>query len=232
MNVSVKGIEINGINLVSYIDPLFNHCLNIYLTEKDSYSANCDPSSVFVENKTDKNIISCRVNWKIKDSENTVYFPSKDFGVLDKLTKNKSSAENLEIDESNIIKPHSGRVFNSGIFYTTDFGSAGVGSHSNSLISNKRTTNEEEATKKLKDWALKRGLLTDKGWNAAIRNSVNQRTFVSVEVSIDGLLFDDGVFIGPNKTKYFEELIENIQILSKRAQNPKLFSKLIQIRKM
>jgi hypothetical protein len=212
VNIQISTISIDqyGLVIVDFTNYRFKQFVDL-LKDMPALNSKIDPSTIFVENAGDREIIACRVEWTITDKNNNKFFSVKEFDNLDNLNK-KGQNEVLPIKvEGGASKQY--WLFNSGLLQEiVAKNSSGIGnvSASSYLASTVNNTTLEERTKQIervKEKIIKKGILTNEQWEKQ-KNIViaNDYLTLDIHITIDGVLFVDGTYVGRDKTDFFEVL--------------------------
>lgn len=135
------------------------------------------PYSVFLKNQSDHTIVACLLKWEMMQPNGIVKVESRGFITLWRLMKHDAPDSG-----QGVIKPHSSWFFSpSGIEINQNVDSL------SGTAENKLTASQEAIQ------ADYLGKLTDK-----------LAEFTSITVTIDGVFYEDGSFVGPNTLHLFE----------------------------
>lgn len=194
VSINVKDLPEHGVRIIAATDPSFNGRAESFFTgQPKAVVDRIMPFSVILENKTPLAIVGSRLIWEIVKDDGKVF------------THQIGSANPRALIEGDgyrpttrgaAIPPHSFR-------FVTLVGSATEGEQldlSNSWRSFRGSLSEMEEYNN----ALARGDKEQAFNRSAIAKTLERA--VSVTVSIDGILFQDGTFVGGNKTGLLEQI--------------------------
>jgi hypothetical protein len=184
MKVHKKDLPEHGLVIIGPSDPSFDALLAAHLKgEPSEVIDNLKPFSFFVENRSNQMVVAYTVQWCFTkvDGTNDCYVKA--------LTNPRAlmDGDNLSdemVERSEKIKPHSTRYF--------------------SLISLDGTGSLSVPASPAEVEQLRQGIRPDKG--ALLRRySAELSKYSDITFTIDGAFFDDGTFVGPDVTGFFEE---------------------------
>ena len=177
--LNIKDLQEQGIIIIAPSDPAFD-ALSAPLLRGTSSSVieALRPYSVFVKNRNAKTVVACLLKWEMVRPNGTVKIETTGFVTLWRLMNQGASG----IGEYS-IKPEAAWFFSpSSIDINQDPSMAEAQVNPPSL---------EPSQERMQTEYLRK--LTER-----------LRQYASITVSVDGVFFDDGTFIGPNSTHFFE----------------------------
>jgi hypothetical protein len=204
--MNVKDLPEHGLILVTSADPSFSELTANLYQESDNSMEALKPFSVLLKNMGNKTVIAYQLKWELTQPDGRILTNTQGFTNLEKLrTINDTESPELTdvtVDSSsgNVIKP--GSVLFCSPAGTLDIDQAPAGGRSNLIIismpQKTETVNEigqvpqENPERKLSKFATQLSQLS------------------SITVSLDGALFDDGTFVGPDSTKFFSWIMSKL----------------------
>jgi hypothetical protein len=212
IRISTTGIERYGLNIVDYANHRFKQFVDILKMDRSDLESRIDPTAIFFENSGDREIIACRIEWIITDYDDTKYFSIKEFDNLSGLSKNNhDETEPIKVEG---ITSKQYWFFSSGlseeIVMKNPSGLGCISSNSYFLDPTIYKPTQGELAKqveRVKEFTIKKGILTNKQWENQ-KNTVITPDYhtLDIHVGIDGVLFDNGTFVGQDKTGFFKLL--------------------------
>jgi len=187
----VKDLPEHGISLIGPSEPSFESLANALPQGRAGVSDTSKPFSVFVKNTGDKAVIAYTLKWEFAKADGKIINKSVNYATAGALTGQKSARGRY------IIAPHSTHFVS--LVFDSPTGSVDVSSGTESHVNS--VSLDSEATNYLRDTARERV-------HAAKLDRLNKELAQStgLTVSVDGVFFADGTFVGPNTTGFFEKV--------------------------
>ena len=179
-----------GVEVISSADPNFNVELTQYIRGQEQLIPIIDsvkPFAVFIKNNTQKDIVGMSLNWKfIKNNGETETVPQIET-ALGELMRHKP-IDPWMIGKMSLLSANSTRFFSVGNPYVQQD------------IVNTNLRIKYQKSQPIKNPEEIQRIAS------AVGNERNQtlNKINDVSVSIDGIIFDDGTFVGADQTFYFE----------------------------
>ena len=189
VQINVKDLPEYGLKLIPPTDPSFQEKLSSTLEAKKGYSLeeSLKHYSVLFENKGTKTVVGYRLTWEMTKADGTVSLRQGGGVNPGALMGKRQQLQNHELDGRFAVKPNS-MAFVSLVGAMSLDGGTGLGVFAGGLT-DQAAIDEFLRTKDTR-------LLV----NAAI---ADLRNFTTITVSIDGVFFEDGTFVGPDATGLF-----------------------------
>jgi hypothetical protein len=217
IQVNIKDIPEEGIRILAPSDPSFDKKVESFLKGPSGLVDRIKPFSVIVENTGQLAIVGSRLTWEIVKSDGTVYRhqvgsanPQVFLGG-DKIIQTAQGAA---------IPPHSKR-------FVSLVGSAAEGEQVD-LNTIELTFRGSQSELQEFNQELLQGNREEAFNKSSIAKTMAEAT--NVTVSIDGIFFEDGTFVGENKTGLFEEvkayvdaeydMVTEISVAQKQGETP------------
>jgi hypothetical protein len=231
VQLNVRGLSEHGVELIPPTDPSFEASFADLLNSKPNPIANAlRPYSVVVENKGGKTVVGYRLKWEAIGPDGRVVVREAG-GVMSGLLMSQKRSESASSSFSGGYVINAGSktlVSPAGTLGELDSGTIGgyaVGSSEHADIDRLRELVAQKGASSLPDLVLE-----------------DLRKLSAITVSIDGIFFEDGTFVGPDTTGFFEDieadisakrdLFEEIAFVVARNQSlDRLFSDIEQIAK-
>ena len=188
---NVKDLPEHGISLISPSDPSFEELINRLPQGKTGVSGMSEPFSVFVKNTGDKAVIAYTLKWEFAKADGKVINKSMNYATAGALTGQTSARGRY------IIAPHSAHFVS--LVFDSLTGSIDVGSGRGANVNG--VALDSEAANYFGDQARERVHVAKLD---RLNKELAQST--SLTVSVDGVFFADGTFVGPNTTGFFEKV--------------------------
>lgn len=196
MKISVKDLHEHGVRIISPTDPSFDRRAQAFVnSESQETIQTIKAFAVIVENTRNIAIVGTRLNWEIIKLNGTII--------------------NMPVGSAN-PRALMDRGESKGVHTA---GGAAIGPHSTRFISLIGSAGEGEKVDARSSWLSFRGSRSEmEEFNAAVARGERDEAFNksvigkllrearSVTVSIDGVFFEDGTFVGEDKTGFFEEI--------------------------
>lgn len=193
IQVNVKDLSEEGIRIIASSDTSFDQRVEPFLKGPSAMIDHIKPFSVLIENEGRLAIVGSRINWEIVKSDGTVF-------------KQQIGSANPQI-------------FLGGDKHIQTTTGTAIPSHSTRFVSLVGSAAEGQQVDLNKIELSFHGTQSEKDeFNQALlqgnREEAFNRSFIakvmaeatSITVSIDGIFFEDGTFVGENKTGLFEEV--------------------------
>ena len=195
LKIHAKDLPKHGLTLILPSDPLFDQKISEANNDHAITSTDAMKSlSVFLENKTQQTVVAYRILWCFTKLNGETHCSKKTVSAPRALME----GENLppEVDaQTGKIKPNSALLLS--LFSIDDTGNPRIGV---------RVTSDE-AEKIRQGFRPDANVLRDRAIDEFAKYS-------DVTVSIDGAFFEDGTFVGPDTTGFFDEI--DAQVRAKR----------------
>jgi hypothetical protein len=178
--LNIKDLPEQGLRIIAPSDPAFDGLAAPLLQgQPSSVIEALRPYSVLVKNMNHKTVVACLLKWEMMRPNGTVQAETTGFVTLWRLMKQGASG----IGEYS-IKPNSAWFFSpSSIDINQDTGTAAA--RTNTPLSPSEERMRDEYLRKVTERLVQ---------------------YASITVSLDGAFFDDGTFVGPNSTHFFESV--------------------------
>lgn len=198
--VNVRDLPEYGVRLVAASDPQFDGLAAAKLKNisPDSIESN-KPFSVFVKNTGKRDLVAYVLKWELVEADGSVRTHVSSDGNPNLLMGSAATSNPALMESSPVVKP-SGAKFCSWV--EPDPGQ-GLGSTSASTPAGSSDSGFLER-------AAKGG--NKDGIRDYLQTQLRQGR--SITISVDGAFFDDGTFVGPNTTGYYERI--EAQVRAKR----------------
>jgi hypothetical protein len=195
--VNVRDLPEHGVRLIPATDPSFNGLVaaNLKNISPDSIESN-KPFSVFIKNTGKRDIVAYVLKWELVEEDGSIRTHISSDGNPSLLMGVEPTRNPALIEFSPVVKPAKVK-FCSWISPVED---QGIGAMSGGTPAGSSDTG-----------FLQRAV---KGGN---RNEIRDylqtqlRQGRSITISLDGAFFDDGTFVGPNTTGYYEQIEAQIR---------------------
>jgi hypothetical protein len=184
VKVHKKDLPEHGLTIISPSDPSFDTLLTAHLKgEPNEMIDRLKPFSFFVENKSKQTVVAYTIQWCFTRSDGTNEYSIKTLVNPKALMEGDDLSEEM-IEQSGRIRPNSTSFFS---LVSPD----GSGSFRVPL-------RPEEAEQ------FKKGIQPDRA-TLLQRYSDELSKYSDITLSIDGAFFDDGTFVGPDTTGFFDK---------------------------
>ena len=193
IQLNVKDLPAYGLNLIPPTDPHFQEELSIPLAAKqgNSLEEGLRPYSVLFKNKGKKTVVGYRLTWEMTKADGTVSLRQNGGVNPGALMGNRQQGlENRALVGGFAVKPNSMAFVSLAGAMSLDGGS-GMGGFAGGLA----------------DQAAMDQLLRAKDTTSLVNAAIaDLRNFTTITVSIDGVFFEDGTFVGPDATGLFADV--------------------------
>lgn len=217
IQVNVKDLSEEGIRIIASSDPSFDQRVESFLKGPSAMIDHIKPFSVLIENEGRLAIVGSRINWEIVKSDGTVF--KQQIGSANPQIF-LGGDKHIQTTTGTAIPSHSTR-------FVSLVGSAAEGQQVD-LNKIELSFHGTQSEKDEFNQALQQGKREEAFNRSFIAKVMAEAT--SITVSIDGIFFEDGTFVGENKTGLFEEvkayvdaqhdLITEISIAQKQGKTP------------
>jgi hypothetical protein len=229
ININVKDLPEEGLKLVAPTDPSFEGRLSSILKNKpNALAEGLKLYSVLLENKGNKVIVGYRLKWEMSKADGTVSVRQAggiNMGALMDIWQ--PGSENPSQSGGFAIKPHA-------ITFVSPAGS--LSEDDSSMIMGYATGSTDRGTQdQIRQQA------GDNRYAALISTvKAELQQYTSITISVDGVVFEDGGFVGPDTTGFFvsiqaylnakRDLLEEIDFAIKRNRGiDRIFSDIEEI---
>ena len=185
IQINIKDIPEHGLIIVAQPHPEFAS-LRRSLQKRSLLAERLPQPYVFIKNLNDKRVVAYSLKWELVKDNGQVVIKTRTYCRED-ILEGKEAPEDK--NDKMVIRSNKARLFS--LYGYGDGEEAQLNSTSNG-------ENEQAAD----DNMLQK--LEQVGVVARANNEMSHT--VSVNVSIDGAFFEDGTFVGPNTTSYFERV--------------------------
>jgi hypothetical protein len=195
LNIHKKDLPENGLAFVLPSDPLFDQKFSQAITRQQEFAADEQKSfSVLLENNTEKTVVAYRIVWAFTTGDGATRYSKRTFSAPRALMEGENLTPDMERQTSK-IRPHQG-ILISAIPISTD-GRPTIAFETTAERAQKIREGQKLDTNELREIAA--GQLAK---------------YTDTTVSLDGAFFEDGTFVGPNTTGFFEEIGAQIKAKS------------------
>jgi len=174
---NTRDLPEHGIHIVTPVDKSFDDLAAIHFKNRSPESLK--PFAVFIKNSGHKPVLAYALKWELRDQDGRL-ITSNTIGYSE-LGLLMGDEIPKDVKHTNTIEPGAMRCFSWDSQIEQDaveaVGATGMSS---------------------------RPLPTVEGGSSILASKLSQATNVSV--SVDGVFFEDGTFVGPNTTGYFEQI--------------------------
>lgn len=179
--VNAKGLDTEGVFLITPVDATFGPALAALAgSNHESVAEAAGPFGVLVQNDTANNIVGCSLKWDLIGSDGKITTLHQEYNHPGALIGMEPLDPNM-VGRTAVVNARSTAFLSldssiKNIFDSTD---------SQSAVANR-----------------------DRDRLARLSNSTNKqlKNVVSITVSIDGVVFDTGEFIGPDTTRFYKRI--------------------------
>jgi hypothetical protein len=199
VNLNVKDLPEHGLALIPSSDPLFSELTTSSRQAPDASMDALRPFSVLLKNVGNKTVVAYQLKWELTQPDGRTLTHSQGFTDLEKLKTindirlSRLTDKTVESGSDNIIYP--GSILFCSPAGITDISRSAAGSNGNLIIfsrppktetgkGNRQVSQEHPETK-------------------LSRLAAQLSEASSITVTLDGALFDDGTFVGPDSTNFF-----------------------------
>ena len=191
---NIKDLPEHGLFIISPSHPSFDEIMAAYVKGKPNTAPeDLKPFSIFLKNMGNKAIVAYKMKWECMRPDGTVTTKAKSNESTWILRNSGWPDHKAAVAEDiNMIRPNA-----------TWFISLGAPSEPVSEAATGMTSGGHVAI------ALSDESRTDRPYNrASIQELVNTELakYTSITVSIDGVVFEDGTFVGPDTTNFYSEI--------------------------
>jgi hypothetical protein len=198
VQINVKDFPVYDLKLISPSDPSFEGRVSALLKGKrNNFIEALKPYSVFLKNASNKAVVGYWLKWEMTKPDGTVV--SRETGGINPsalMDGGASGSEQLSLTTGYAVEPNSMRFIS--LAYSlgeneegTISGYAG-GSRDQAALDQFRRDKDKRPTSKLD------------------RVIAELQSYTSINISIDGVFFQDGTFVGTNKTNFFVQVQANV----------------------
>lgn len=196
MNVrlDVHDLPEYGLHIISPVDPSFKGMMSAYFQDKRQDTLDLfQPFSVFVKNTSKRHAVAYTLKWELIRADGKVLTHISSYATPEILMGYNMPDDTSAKTKTHILKSGAIRYFTWNTSVGSDFNdSIGIISGGSQ---NPNNANEVKRAGRERD---KAALLNQ------LNNELTQAT--NLTVSIDGAFMDDGTFVGPNTTNFFEQI--------------------------
>src|ERR1041385_6363304 len=195
LNIHKKDLPESGLVFVLPSDSIFDQKFSKAITRQPEFATvGQKPISVLLENKTQKTVVAYRIVWAFTTVEGVTHHSNSTYSSPRALMEGEDLAPDMERQTKKII-PNEAILFSA-----IPIGRDG------------RPTVAVEATaERLQKIQQGQKLDTDELREIA---AAQLSKYTDITVSLDGAFFDDGTFVGPDSTEFFEEMSAQIKASS------------------
>jgi hypothetical protein len=186
MNIHIKDLPESGISIIGPSDPAFDQKISA-LKIKPAQKELIKPFSVLINNTGEKAIVAFKLRWECKKADGSVVY--KDVVKSSSWVFTDSEADQPISADPTIIKPHS--IWFHSLVSQSQPSEGGTGGGW-VVVGDPNSTETQDLLKS------PNGTQALKALNAELAR------YVSITISFDGAFFDDGTFVGPDATGFFE----------------------------
>jgi len=195
VQINVKDFPEHGITIIGPSHQDFDSLMISYLRRRPHLSASAlKPFSIFITNNSDRIIVAYRLRWELTTAEGATITKTSAQASTWMLRDSAASKNKTLVDnEKSLIRPKTTLFFslaaNPEPLEDSDSSNAGL----NIFLLPQKNVSPQQPQDSDQEALLKR--LNDE-----------LRQYTSVTISIDGMFFDDGAFIGLDSTGYFNDI--------------------------
>jgi hypothetical protein len=205
VQVNVKDIPKYGLTLISPSDPSFNDMASALLKgNQNAMFEALKPFSALLKNTGDLAVVGYNLKWEMMGADGTI--AARDAGWANPgalMDRGAPGMEYLSTSAGFAIKPHSARLISFAFSVGEDEWGGSIGAYAGGSAD--PASIDPSKTAKLQQAAR------DKDWRPFIdMMKAELQSYTSITISIDGVFFEDGTFVGPDTTQYFARIKANI----------------------
>lgn len=184
--LKLKDLQEEGVELIGPSDPAFSTMVRGWSGANSSAVIEAlGPYSVFVKNTSNRSIVACELKWELTAADGTTRTETRGFVVLWRLMQQGATGVG-----GPLIRP------NANWFFTPSSIDIRQAANTSSTVGRiDAVPDENEVSMRTK-------------YLGHVVSRLAQYT--GITVSIDGVFFEDGTFVGPNSTKFFEDVQADI----------------------
>jgi hypothetical protein len=192
---NTRGLSENAINIITPVDPSFPELVKKHF--KNRSPGNLPPLSVFIENSSNRLVLAYALTWEVVDAEGKT-ITSRTVGYSE-----PGGLMGAEIPKGVVhttaIEPGTVRCFT----VDSQIEDEGAGAERTSGAFQVRASKETASAVR----AMVASQKSEEAANVVRAMWADQLSRASdVTVSLDGVIFEDGIFVGPNNTGFFERM--------------------------
>lgn len=203
--INTKSLPEDGLIIIAPSDPAFNAEVSSMLQGKQAellpFIEAAKPFSVFVKNISSQEVVGCTIKWEIFNEDGTVITIPQSYSTPGVLMGMKP------LDES--MADHMSLINLNGSFYFT-------------LDQSVKGFIEGQMSPQIRSAATSNGVREEMQRYITELQAKYQKQLQSVSaitVSIDGIFFRDGTFVGPDTTQYFTGMKAQIDARRELAES-------------
>jgi hypothetical protein len=176
---NIKDVPEHGLLIISPSDPSFDNMMAVYLRSKPGVPLNdLKPFSIFIKNTSNRTVVGYTLKWECIKADGTVIPQIAEYATTWALTDvGESDFEAAMAEARTVIRP------NAILFFS------------------------QAAPPELLDGQDLAPTQPDPEQTELLRSLNSElKNYTSITVSLDGALFDDGTFVGPDSAGFFAEI--------------------------
>ena len=191
VKIHSKDLSRHGLTIIRPSDPSFDSEVEAEASLKDKkkdLTEDLKPFSVLIKNSGTKTVIAYTIRWEMTSSTGETTYYDKSYAVLEALTGGQKTLELLaKTNTDRTIKPNK-RILLPLLSLNDNYGIRLEGPR------DEVEQYKQEAAEKNRAMLLRRAA------------SDLARRYTDITVTLDGVLFDDGTFVGPDSTGLFDSV--------------------------
>lgn len=180
--LDATGLPQYGLNIISPSDEAYARMVGTLLQDqRNTIVETIQPYSVFIKNTGNQTVVACRLKWEMRKADGTVKTETTGFVTLWRLMYQDASGTG-----GYVIKPNSTRFF---LPFNLEL-NQDINNNGEAVLTN---ANEPPTEEQAQAAYLQ-------------RVAANLAQYVEIKVSLDGVFFDDGTFVGPDSTNFYSKV--------------------------
>lgn len=222
VQLNKRDLPEHGLHIVTSLDPSFEGEAISYFkgASKDSIQA-LKPLSIFITNTADQKVVAFQLKWEFVREDGTVIDQTVSYAEPGILMGHKMPTD-PRFKHVHVIEPNKSKFFSLGSTVASD-----LNEPDRDLVGGSEYPGSPRMDAEIQRamQQANKDLIQFKTQSAAITN---------VTVSIDGAFFEDGTFVGPNSSNFFEriqaevraktDLLRNLEQANKQGKSEEAFA--------
>lgn len=198
VRLNVKDIPEHDVRLITASDPSFDAMMRAYASIRSNAPiTELRPFSVFIENRGKKTLVAYKMKWECLRADGvTIVKTSSEATTWILMNAGGANHQALVANATTVIRPNSIRFFSLAAPPET-FDEKDI---------NKEQSSNSPALMASNSAQTQEGINNPDQVGELRRLNEELKRYTDITVSLDGVFFDDGTFVGPNSTGFFEEI--------------------------
>lgn len=219
VQISIKDFPIHGLELIGPSDPAFKDKISTLLKDKKNPVVDTlKPYSVFLKNTGNKAIVGYWLKWEMIKLDGTVV--SREAGGINPdalMDGDITDLGHLSLTTGYAIKPNSTRFVSLAFSLGEEEVGGTIGAYASGTANEAEVEQFQQAAKNRNPSSMADKLVTE------------LQSYSNITVSVDGVFFQDGTFVGTDNTIFFaqvqahidakRDLLEEISFATKRKRS-------------